>query len=166
MPLYPQKVVLLAIILSLIVLDMIWARQNFPGGTRAFWDLGSPAAWVLGLLLAYTIDFRSWRPLTILLLIVGTVIGVIIRLSPCGGPYGLWGYILLPAVVLLSFANTILTVACITLLSMIASFTNQLKLKISVLTLVTVAFLSFIVVMFVPIIILATHAIAIEPCSL
>ena len=117
------------VLLAALVFDAIWARQNFPAGTRDFWTFGSPVAWIFWLLLVFVITNRDDRRFqTIILFMVGVPIYVLSVFSPCGGPYGLWGLSMLPAAVLVSTPLLTAAVLASIMFSFIASLPRRLRI--------------------------------------
>lgn len=120
---------LTVVLLAALAFDAIWARQKFPGGTREFWMFGPPAAWIVWLLLVFSITNRDdRRSQTIILCIVGVPAYFLLVFSPCGGPYGLWGLGLLPAAVLVSTPLLTAVVLASFVSSFIASLPRRLRI--------------------------------------
>ncbi|VAY89405.1 membrane hypothetical protein [mine drainage metagenome] len=91
------------VLVAALVADAIWAHRSFPGGTREFWIFGSPAAWIVWLLLLFTVTHREdRRTLAIIVSIVAVALFFIALPDPCGGPFALSLLGMLPAAVLVS----------------------------------------------------------------
>lgn len=124
-----HRSVLTVVLLAALVFDAIWARQNFPAGTRDFWMFGSPVAWVVWLLFVFSITNRDDRRFqTIILFMVGVPIYFLLLFSPCGGLYGIWGLSMLPAAVLVSTPLLAAAVLASFMFSFIASLPRRLRI--------------------------------------